>query len=487
MKDIIFSLALANIVYMEIWKRFFYMGKFDVRHMPTSNSYLALIVGEILIALAFWGGIQLIRKLNNKVILRVSKFVYCFVMLYFLWYLLFPLTAYVSLGLYKFLFLLAIVLLIYYHKMTDTLVKIVMISFPFIIIIFSQAVMGIVNEWGKDHAIHTATPFVVREETPRVLWLIFDETDQKIAFAKRPPNLKLPALDRFRQEVFQAENAYPPGGNTVKTMPSIIDGKIVTHYKQFDDRLEIFYEGSKVPVIWGSKPNLFSKAKALMINSAVFGFLPYGKAIQKDVMFCGWCAGTYDYGSPNNTLLSNLGSQLYGILKFNNIGYTQRLRAYWETYNAAQHLIVDPRYRLVLIHFNIPHLPTIGHYRWKDKDHSSKDYEENLLVMDQTFAKLRELMERKGFWDNTTIIVSSDHWLRKKKYVYDHQLDHRVPFILKLAGHKESIAYEPAFNTIITHDLILALLKKEVVTEKDLLKWMEEHRSKYPINTRQTQ
>lgn len=484
MKDLVFSIALANLVYMEIWLRFFYKGKFDVRYLPTSNSFLALIVGEILIALVFWSGILLFRKINHKVILKIARFIFCFIMLYFFYYLLVPLKAYVSLALIKLFFLAAIILLIYYRKMTVTLVKIVMISFPFVIVIFSQATLGIINEWGKEHTIHTSAPFINTEVTPRVLWLIFDETDQRVAFAQRPPNLKLPALDRFRHEAFQAENAYPPGGVTAISMPSIIDGKVVNSYKEFDDHLQITYKDSEVPVRWGSQPNIFSKAKALKINSAVFGFLPYAKAIQEDVMYCGWCAGKYDYGSPKDTLLANLGSQFYGLIKYRNLGYTQRLRAHKEIFEAARHLVADQRYQLVLIHFSIPHLPTIGHYRKKDKDHSPEDYKENLIVMDQTFAKLREIMESKGFWDNTTVILSSDHWLRKKKYIYDHQIDHRVPFILKLAGHKESIVYEPAFNTIITHDLILALLNKEIITDKDLIRWMEEHRNKYPINTR---
>ena len=482
MKDLIFSIALANLVYMEVWKRFFYMGKFQVRLLPTSNSFMALIIGEILVTLIIWSVIKLIRKIHNVTITKIIKFVFCVYMLNFSYYLLVPLKTHVSLDLIKLLFLVAIVLLIYYRKMTNTFIKIVLISFPFVFVIFNQTVSGIINEWGKDHAIDASVPFANTEATPRVLWLIFDEADQRIMFAKRPPGLKLPALDRFRQEAFQAENAYPPGRNTKLSMPSIIDGKIVLKSEEYDDHLQITYIDSEVPVRWGSQPNVFSKVKALKINSAVFGNFPYSKAIQKDVMFCDWNTWIYDYVSSHDTLLANLSSQLFGILRHINLDYTKHLMAYREIYNGTQQLVVDPKYQLVLVHFNIPHLPTIRHYCWKDKNRSPKDYQENLQIVDQTFAKLRELMETKGYWDSTTIIVTSDHWLRK--YTYDHQVDHRVPFIIKLAGHKESIVYEPPFNTIITHDLILALLKKEVVTEKDLMNWMEEHCNKYPINTR---
>ena len=33
---------------------------------------------------------------------------------------------------------------------------------------------------------------------PRVVWLIFDELDERVAFAARPANLSLPEFDRLR-------------------------------------------------------------------------------------------------------------------------------------------------------------------------------------------------------------------------------------------------------------------------------------------------
>ncbi len=484
MKDFIISLALANMVYMEIWERFFYKGNFTV-HLPTSNSYLALIIGEILITLVIWSGILLVRRINNKVVTKVTRFVFCLFVISFL-YELSKLWENINIHIIEGLFLVVIILLLYLRKMTKVLANVVLLFSPFVIIIFSQAVMGIINDWGKDHVVQTSTPFVMRENSPRVVWFIFDEADQRVMFDKRPPQVNLPAIDRFREEAFQADNAYPPGGTTELSMSSIIDGKIVVKTKGFDDWLQITYQDSNVPLRWGSQPNVFSKVKALKMNNAVFGYLPYSKTINKDVMYCGWSSGTYDYVGSKDTLLANLYAQFYGLLRFNNLNYTQHLIAYKEILNAARNLVANPQYQLVLVHFDVPHLPSIAHYCWRDDSQTPKDYEDNLIIMDQTFSKLREIMESKGIWDNTTVIVSSDHWLRRERYIRDRQVDHRVPFILKLAEQKKNIVYKPAFNTVLTHDLILALLKKEVVTEADLVKWFEQHREIYPLNTRPT-
>lgn len=471
------------MAYMEIWERFFYKRSFEVHNLPTINSFLALIVGEILIAFAIWSVIVLSRKIKNKVIRGVLKCIFCLFVINFLYSLVMLVDFPINELLIQLFFLVATILLIYYRKMTKSLIKIVLVSFPFVLIIFSQAVLGVVNNKDKGEIIQTSSLFITRESTPRVLWLVFDEADYRIMFEKRPPNLELQALDQFRQEAFQAENAYPPGGSTIDTMPSIIDGRIVTGHKWLNDSVELTYVDSLIPRIWGSQPNIFTKVKALKMNSAVFGYLPYNKTIRKDVMFCDWSSDKYDYVSPNDTFLANLGSQFYGLLAFKNLSLVQHRIAYQEIYHAAQRLVKDQQYQLVLIHFSIPHLPSIGHPAWQGNYHTPKDYEENLLIVDQTFANLRKIMENEGLWDNTNIIVSSDHWLRKKQYIRDHKIDHRVPFILKLTGQNVNIVYKPAFNTILTHELILALLRKEIITERDLLKWFEDHRERYPINT----
>jgi uncharacterized membrane protein YhdT len=46
---------------------------------------------------------------------------------------------------------------------------------------------------------------------PRVVWILFDETDQRLGFEERPAWLQMPEFDRLRSQCLSATNAYPLG------------------------------------------------------------------------------------------------------------------------------------------------------------------------------------------------------------------------------------------------------------------------------------
>ncbi len=80
-------------------------------------------------------------------------------------------------------------------------------------------------------------------------------------------------------------------------------------------------------------------------------------------------------------------------------------------------------------------------------------------------------------WESTTIIVSSDHWLRKALWRYEGETDHRIPFMLKLAGQKKGVTYEKPFNTVLTRDLVLAILRGEITSIDEVVTWLDKNRS----------
>lgn len=84
-------------------------------------------------------------------------------------------------------------------------------------------------------------------------------------------------------------------------------------------------------------------------------------------------------------------------------------------------------------------------------------------------------MEKAGTWEDTTILVTSDHGLRREKAITGSQ-DRPVPFLLRLAGHSEPIRYDSAFNTVVVHDLILACLGREFSDARAAVRWMDDHR-----------
>ena len=97
-------------------------------------------------------------------------------------------------------------------------------------------------------------------------------------------------------------------------------------------------------------------------------------------------------------------------------------------------------------------------------------------------------MEKAHLWDDSIVIVSSDHqwrvnqyksWLSKQELEVTKGIEHpNVPFFLKLKGQQTPFVYEKSFNTVITSDLILTLMKGEVSTVEDAQKWLDDNSDK---------
>jgi hypothetical protein len=167
--------------------------------------------------------------------------------------------------------------------------------------------------------------------------------------------------------------------------------------------------------------------------------------------------------------------------------YTVRYKRVLES---ALKAAVDPDLDLVLVHSPAPHPPGIYDRLKNDFSLESKNgYIDNLELVDRTTGDLRRAMESAGIWDQTTVIVSADHWWRTEMWsrgpfwtredaaASGGKMDHRIPFLVKLAGQREQLTYTAGFNTIATHDLILALMRGEVSSPVSVADWLDRHRS----------
>ena len=118
------------------------------------------------------------------------------------------------------------------------------------------------------------------------------------------------------------------------------------------------------------------------------------------------------------------------------------------------------------------------------------NYLDNLELMDRSLGEVRRSMEDMGTWETATVLVTSDHWWKtgvqesssqplstSEEAAFADRIGHRVPFLLKMAGQKEAMTYESAFNTVLTHDLLLALLRGKVCTPNSVVSWIDQQRS----------
>lgn len=132
---------------------------------------------------------------------------------------------------------------------------------------------------------------------------------------------------------------------------------------------------------------------------------------------------------------------------------------------------------LVLVHWPVPHTPGIY-----DREHrelttaGDSSYVDNIELADRSFAELRAAMERVGTWNDTSVLVTADHSWRYPPGG-PSAVDVRVPFILKLAGRRERLRYARPFNTVVTHDLLISLLARDLQTAGDVGRWLDARRA----------
>jgi arylsulfatase A-like enzyme len=349
--------------------------------------------------------------------------------------------------------------------------------------------------------------------------MVFDEFDFRIAFQNRPETVKLPELDRLANQSLFATNAYPPAGETLLSMPSLITGKLISEaHRAGPQDLMIKFGDDAETVSWRTQPNIFSRARAEGFSTAVFGWYhPYCRILGDSLNRCDWQGGIP--AAQAQVDLSGRGSLPQG---WHNLGWhmwTHATKAAYtipsvtflfpqridvgdlerrkqvldlgSIYQNTEQAATDPTVDVILAHWTIPHPPNV-YDRAKDEVSVAKDhsYLDNLKLVDRTLGDLRAAMERKGVWDNTVVLVTSDHWWREvwRKHktwtpedeaVYGDSSDRRIPFILKMPGSASTqrVAFDAPFNTVLTQDLLLAILRGEVSDANAAAAWLEKNRS----------
>jgi hypothetical protein len=381
----------------------------------------------------------------------------------------------------------------------STLSQITIALVPFVALTFGQA-LWVLGQLAVEPPAGTRRS---TESSTRVLWVVFDEMDQRLAFECTDSGLYLPEHQRLRRESLSASNAYPPADMTLMSMPALITGRMISQARPVSpSELMITYEGSDHETPLSRESNLFSQALSAGFNSALIGWYhPYCRIIGSSVSECD-CGGVGERSLPISILAQfrGVGQSLpfaSGLIAPTEPELREKRRKHWAEYRqvleGTKKAAANTSLGLVLAHFPIPHMPGIYDRRKGAFDDDGEwSYVDNLYLADKTLGELRQTMEEAGVWDKTILLVSSDHWWRANIWkakglswqhvwtaeddaTFSGQVDRRVPFLLRLPGQSDAVAYESGFNTIVTHDLVLALLKGEVSTTSGVTTWLDQH------------
>jgi arylsulfatase A-like enzyme len=310
----------------------------------------------------------------------------------------------------------------------------------------------------------------------RVVWLVFEELDQRLTFEARPTGVELPEFDRLRREALYADAARPPAGTTDVSMPALITGRpVVAVAPTSPNDLELtFADGPAAP--WRAQPNVFSRARALGYDTALIGWqLPYPRVLGASLGAAAWRPSVAHEQARGDTIGQALWNQ-WGSLAPPAHARRLLVQRFAELDDVALRTATDGRFGLVLLHLPVPRSPGIydratGRLTTWNFTGADGGYLDNLALADHVIGKLRRGIERARLGDRTWIVVSSDHWWRASRRD-DQTMDHRVPFLVRPPSGGRTTHVDAAFNTLAAHDLVLAILRGSLSDTGDAATWL---------------
>jgi len=300
----------------------------------------------------------------------------------------------------------------------------------------------------------------------RVVWIVFEELDQRITFEARPTGLELPELDRLRRQSLYAHAARPPAGTTDATIPALITGRpVVAVAPLTPSDLELtFADGKTAP--WSAGPNVFSRARALGYDTALVGWsLPYSRILGGSLGAAHWRPSVTFEQTRGDTLGHALLSQWASLVPPVNLR-RQLSERVAELTSLAIRTASDDRFGLVFLHLPVPQPPGIydraaERFTAWNVSGAGGGYFDNLALADRIIGDLRRGLERARLDDRTWIVVTSTRsWQASTQY--DGQTDSRVPFLVWSPEGGRTRHVDAAFGTQATHDLVLAILRGSI-------------------------
>jgi hypothetical protein len=346
----------------------------------------------------------------------------------------------------------------------------------------------------------------------RVIWVLFDELDQRLAFDLHQPHVPMPEFDRLRAESFTASQATQTAAWTTQALPSLLSGIIYSGVRlEGADELRVTPPDDPKTMSWRDAPNVFKKARALGVNAALVGWHhPYCRVLGDSMVRCMDVVS----GHPTPALIRESAANEEGLLRtvrslfelqvagvkeiFSSSSapvtetirdeYVQRRhqRQYFQIRERALSDIVDPRLDFVFVHMPAPH--PFGLYDRARRDFTlnpSLGYADNLALVDRTWGEMRSALEQAGLWDSTSIVITADHglrpdvwrghigWTEELERLTGGRQSERVPLIVKIAGESRGDAYDRPFSNVVSGDLSLAILSGEIRSVDDVARWLD--------------
>jgi hypothetical protein len=349
----------------------------------------------------------------------------------------------------------------------------------------------------------------------RVVWIVLDEMDQRLVFEDRPEGYTLKELDDLRETAFSADAAHAPHERTLYSIPMMTTGRSIDQVTpQGPDRLQLHFTNGE-SISWDQSDTIFHSANEKGLRTAIIGtYHPYCRVFQEQLSQCTF----YEYEGPDADSLGHqvrmhlhglasaipvppLRTAAHGLLGIHTPLYVLHQQSAIMNHEhlapRAVQAAADPTLDFVKIHLMTPHpagFANNGHGYWDPTTKTfttgaGPTYYDNLQLADHTLAQIRQAMQQNQVWDNTFLVVTSDHGYRYGIWGESiatqahaealHQpTDHRVPLLIKPPDpHPEPFRYDETINLLQIRDLLEDALDGQLTHTQDLVDWFHAHPS----------
>jgi hypothetical protein len=336
----------------------------------------------------------------------------------------------------------------------------------------------------REFAEKPANPISTSQRlTPRVVLMIFDELDERVAFDERPPGLQLPCMDQFLSESVVCPAAYPPANCTEISLPAFMTGRLIDEtFVSGRVSIGLRFSGTSTYEPFGEQVTIFHRLRERSVNcGVVMSYHPLGRLFGDVVAEYLWLEGLSQESAIDGSIPEMTGAFLRSLLetpKYSLFGSTltakRAILDFLESSAAAIRMAAAPRIDVAFLHWTIPHAPYIYDRERKTLGRTKmgpEGYLGNLALADIALGQVRTQMINTGLWEKSVVVMTSDHWWRYASGL-DGKMDRRVPFAVRFPGQSQRITYAEPFNTVAMYDLTLAIVDGFVDSPSGLLTWL---------------
>jgi sulfatase-like protein len=499
----IVALSLANLCFLSPWLVLLNPQHYTYYNWPKDPGLVeikALVICIVVLGFLFWLAATLVGRIRSRSVSEIARLAVLLIVIL-------PLNSfiedYVGISISNILidrrwrllvaFALAVVVLVIAYKHNRPLARFVI---TLLIILSPLFLVNLVSAiWLRSRHLSSQSfqesrptkPVSTRANTPHIVWIIFDELDQRTAFISRSREITLPVFDRFKSQSLSSSNALPPNKYTVSSIPALTIGRSVADSTPLaPNECELKLDtGEKVR--WSEESNVFSQARSEGYSTGVSGwYLPYCRVIGGSFDWCSWVPvvdrvnPALDQLTLSRAIWISMRTAAFRIpfaFRLLESRYErQRKLEHREEFvrvSKASRELLQQDLNLKLLHFPIPHHPWIYDAKAQSFTAEARNgYEDNLVLADRTLSEIRVALEGASKWDSSIVVVTADHWWRLAETVNGKQ-DQRVPFMIKMAGQKAGMEYQKPFNTILTRQLLIEILRGNLTSPADVAAWMD--------------